>query len=70
MTINSRPERPDPPSDSAFINRAAEQATTPIHCWIPADLHQWFKIQAVTDHSNMTALVIEALKDYRDKRDA
>ena len=69
MTINSRPERPTPASDAAFLNRAAEQETMPIHCWIPTDLHQWVKIQAATDHSNMTALVVEALTDYRNKRE-
>ena len=70
MTINSRPERPDPPTDSAFINRAAEQETMPIHCWIPADLHQWLKMQAAAGRTNMTALVVTALENYRRERDA
>ena len=68
MTINHRPERPDPPSDAAFLNRAAEQKTMPIHCWIPADLHQWLKIQAAIKQTNMTALVVEALQNYRGEQ--
>ena len=68
MTINSRPQRDDAERASSFIERATEVETAKLQCWIPADLHQWLKFTAVEDHTNMTALVIQALEDYRTRR--
>lgn len=66
MSINSRPRRDDDQQDrSAFVERATEQDTAKLQCWIPAELHQWLKVKAVNGRTNMTALVLEALQDYR-----
>ena len=67
MTINSRPPRDDQQDRSAFVERATEQDTAKLQCWIPAELHQWLKFKAVADRTNMTALVVEALQKYRDE---
>ena len=66
MSINSRPRRDDDQQDrSAFVERATEQDTAKLQCWIPAELHQWLKVKAVHGRTNMTGLVVEALQDYR-----
>ena len=69
MTINSRPQRDDQQDRSAFLDRATQQETAKLQCWIPAELHQWLKFKAVAGRTNMTALVVEALQDYRRVRD-
>ena len=69
MTINRRPQRADQQDQSAFVERATEQDTAKLQCWIPAELHHWLKIQAANGRTNMTALVVEALQDYRNKRE-
>ena len=68
MTINSRPPRDDQQDQSAFVTRATEQDTAKLQCWIPADLHQWLKLKAVEERTNMTALVVKALQNYRGVR--
>ena len=68
MSINSRPPRDDQQDRSAFVERATEQDTAKLQCWIPADLHYWLKEQAVRRRSNMTALVVEALRKYQDEQ--
>ena len=68
MSINSRPPRDDSQDRSAFVERATEQDTAKLQCWIPADLHYWLKSTAVTERTNMTALVVEALQKYRDEQ--
>ena len=65
MTINSRPQRDDQQDRSAFVERATEEDTTKLQCWIPSELHHWLKVKALDGRRNMTALVIEALKNYR-----
>ena len=70
MTINSRPRRDDPQDRNAFVERATEQDTAKLQCWIPAELHQWLKLQAVNGRTNMTALVVEALEAYRRERES
>ena len=70
MSINSRPQRDDQQDRSAFLERATEQDTAKLQCWIPADLHQWLKFKAVDGHTNMTALVVEALQNYRREHDS
>ena len=68
MTINSRPPRDDQQDRTAFVERATEQDTAKLQCWILADLHYWLKEQAVRRRSNMTALVVEALRKYQDEQ--
>ena len=46
MTINSRPERDDQQDRSAFLDRATQQDTAKLQCWIPSELHHWFKGQS------------------------
>ena len=69
MSINSRPRRDDQQDRSAFVERASEPDTAKLQCWIPAELHQWLKVQAVNGRTNMTSLVVEALQDYRRERE-
>ena len=69
MTINSRPERDDQQDRSAFLDRATQQDTAKLQCWIPGELHHWLKAKAVDGRTNMTALVIEALENYRRERE-
>lgn len=69
MTINRRPQRDDQQDSSAFVERATEQDTAKLQCWIPADLHLWLKHAAADRHTNMTALVVEALQDYRREQE-
>ena len=69
MTINSRPQRDDQQDRSAFLDRATQEDTAKLQCWIPAELHQWLKFRAVEGRTNMTALVVEALENYRRQRD-
>ena len=68
MTINSRPPRNEE-EQSDFLNRAATEDTTKLQCWIPSELHHWLKIKAVDGRTNMTALVVEALENYRRERE-
>ena len=68
MSINAKPPRDDQQDRSSFVDRATEVETAKLQCWIPAELHQWLKFKAVADRSNMTALVVEALQDYRRGR--
>ena len=68
MSINSRPQRDDQQDRNTFVERATEQDTAKLQCWIPAELHHWLKVKAVDRRTNMTALVIEALENYRRER--
>ena len=68
MTINRRPPRDDRQDSSTFLDRATAKDTAKLQCWIPDELHHWLKVQAVDDRTNMTALVVEALENYRRER--
>ena len=70
MAINSRPPRDDQQDRTAFVERATEQDTAKLQCWIPAEMHYWLKFKAVEGRTNMTALVVEALQDYRHIRES
>ena len=70
MAINSRPPRDDQQGRTAFVERATEQDTAKLQCWIPAEMHYWLKVQAANGRTNMTALVVEALQDYRRIRES
>ena len=69
MTINSRPQRDDQQDRSDFLSRATAQDTAKLQCWIPSELHHWLKLKALDGRTNMTALVIEALENYRRERE-
>ena len=56
------------PDRSDFLSRATAQATAKLQCWIPSELHHWLKLKALDGRTNMTALVIEALENYRRER--
>ena len=67
MAIRSNPNRGNQGERDAFIDQAAAD-TTRLHCFIPTDLHHELKVMALEERSNMTALVIEALKNYVAER--
>ena len=69
MSINSRPQRDDQQDRSDFMSRATAEDTAKLQCWIPSELHHWLKVKAVDGRTNMTALVIEALENYRRERE-
>ena len=69
MSINSRPQRDDQQDRSDFLSRATAEDTAKLQCWIPSELHHWLKVKALDGRTNMTALVIEALKNYRRERE-
>ena len=69
MIINSRPQRDDHQDRTDFVTRATEQDTAKLQCWIPADLHHWLKVNALEGRTSATALVIEALENYRRERE-
>ena len=69
MSINSRPQRDDQQDRSDFMSRVTAEDTAKLQCWIPSELHHWLKVKAVDGRTNMTALVIEALENYRRERE-
>ena len=69
MSINSRPQRDDHQDRSDFLSRATAEDTAKLQCWIPSELHHWLKVKALDRRTNMTALVIEALENYRRERE-
>ena len=66
MSINARPPRDDQQDRSSFVDRATEQDTAKLQCWIPADLHYRLKERDLHRRTNMTVLVVEALRNHRD----
>ena len=68
MSINSRPQRDDQ-DRSDFLSRATAEDTAKLQCWIPSELHHWLKVKALDSRTNMTALVIEVLENYRRERE-
>ena len=69
MSINSKPQRDDQQDRSDFLSRATAEDTSKLQCWIPSELHHWLKVKALDGRTNMTALVIEALENYRRERE-
>ena len=69
MRINSRPQRDDQQDRNGFLSRATAEDTAKLQCWIPSELHHWLKVKALDGRTNMTALVIEALENYRRERE-
>ena len=69
MSINSRPQRDDQQDRNGFLSRATVEDTAKLQCWIPSELHHWLKVKALDGRTNMTALVIEVLENYRRERE-
>ena len=69
MTINSRPQRDDQQDSSDFLSRATAEDMAKLQCWIPSELHHWLKVRALEGRTTATALVIEALENYRRERE-
>ena len=69
MSINSRPQRDDQQDRNGFLSRATAEDTAKLQCWIPSELHHWLKVKALDGRTNMTAVVIEALENYRRERE-
>ena len=69
MSINSRPQRDDQQDRSDFLSRATAEDTAKLQCWIPSELHHWLKVKALDRRTNVTALVIEVLENYRRERE-
>jgi hypothetical protein len=64
MTIRRNPNRGNQEAREAFVNQAAAEDKTRLHCFIPSELHHQIKLMAVEGRTDMTALVIEALEQY------
>ena len=69
MSINSRPQRDDQQDRNGFLSRATAEDTAKLQCWIPSDLHHWLKVKALDRRTNVTALVVEVLENYRRERE-
>ena len=69
MTINSRPQRDDQQDRNGFLSRATAEDMAKLQCWIPSELHHWLKVRALDGRTTATALVIEALENYRRERE-
>ena len=69
MSINSRPQRDDQQDSSDFLSRATAEDMAKLQCWIPSELHHWLKVRALEGRTTATALVIEALENYRRERE-
>ena len=69
MSINRRPQRDDQQDRSDFLSRAAAEDTSKLQCWIPSELQHWLKVKALDGRTSATALVIEALENYRRERE-
>ena len=61
-SIRSNPNRGNQAARDAFVDQAAADDTTRLHCFIPSELHHRIKLMAVDERTNMTALVVEALE--------
>ena len=64
MTIRRNPNRGNQQARDTFVDQAAADDTTRLHCFIPSALHHQIKLMALEGRTNMTALVVEALENY------
>ena len=62
-------QRDDQQDRSDFVSLATAEDTDKLQCWIPGELHHWLKVKALDRRTNMTALVIEVLENYRRERE-
>ena len=63
MSMHSRPNRRGESRAAAFVEQAAAQEMTQLHCKIPDELHLRLRVMAAEERTTMTALVTEALQD-------
>ena len=68
MVMRSRPTRREEARGeertAAFVEQAATEETTQLHCLIPERLHYKLRTTAAQDRTTITALVTEALDGY------
>ena len=62
-SIRSNPNRGNQAAREAFVDQAAADDTTRLHCFIPSALHYRIKLMALEERTDMTKLVVEALED-------
>lgn len=68
MTIRRNPNLGDQEARDTFVDQAAAEDTTRLHCFIPSQLHYQIKVMALEGRTNMTALVVEALENFVAER--
>ena len=64
MTIRRNPNRGNQKARDAFVDQAASDDATRLHCFIPSTLHYQLKVMALEGRTNLTALVVEALENF------
>ena len=64
MNMRQNPRLNQGEATDAFINRANADDTSRLHCIIPAELHHTLKFKALERDTNVTEIVIEALRDW------
>ena len=69
MAFRQNPNRGDQDARESFMDQASAEDTTRLHCWIPSDLHHSFKVLALEGRTNMTALVVQAMRNYLAERE-
>ena len=68
MTIRRNPNRGSAEARDAFVEQASADEKKRLHCFIPAGLHRQLKVMAFDQETDMTVLVVEALKAYVAQR--
>ena len=68
MTIRRNPNRGNQEARNTFVDQAAAEDSTRLHCFIPSELHYQIKVMALEGRTNMTALVVEALENFVAER--
>ena len=63
MTLRRRDREGEQERTSAFVEQAAAEATTQLHCEIPTRLHRRLRILAVEQDTTMKDLVVTAIED-------
>ena len=68
MTMRARPTRRGEETreerTAAFVEQAATEETTQLHCMIPERLHHMLRVTSAEERTTITALVTEALNGY------
>ena len=68
MTIRRNPNLGNQKARDSFVDKAAAEDTTRLHCFIPSELHHQFKVMALEGRNHMTALVVEAMQNFVAER--
>ena len=69
MTIRDNPNRGRRESKARFVEQAAEDDKSRLHCKIPVGLHRRLRMMAVQQDTDVTTLVVEALEGYVAERE-